>query len=199
MSANPLDVYAAELRRWNKAINLVSPATVAELETRHIADSLQLADFLPSGPITLMDWGSGGGLPGLVLALARMDDTVHLVESDQKKAAFLDHVSRETKRDRLYVHHVRIESLPMEALRPDVVTARALAPLPRLLGWMLPWSRNYPQLYALFPKGKNWRAEVADARQAFDFTLEDHPSATDPDGRILRIGNLTVSRETAQG
>lgn len=196
MSAKPLELYASELRRWNKSVNLVSPATIGELEERHIRDSLQLADLLPERPIVLMDWGSGGGLPGMVLALARMDDTVHLIESDQKKAAFLSHVSRETDR-KLTVHTKRIEAVN-PAFPVDVVTARALAPLPQLLTWLLPWAQAYPQICAIFPKGKTWHEEVMEAQKTFNFSLVEHASVTDPDSRILVIHNLTVSRETAQ-
>lgn len=194
MSANRLETYASELRRWNKAVNLVSPATLKDLEERHIKDSLQLARFLPDHSITLMDWGSGAGLPGLVLGLTRLDDVVHLIESDQKKAAFLAHVSRETNRP------VIVKAERIESLRPDfpvdVVTARALAPLAQLLEWLLPWAQNYPQICAVFPKGKTWRQEVAEARERFTFELLDHASVTDKQSRILVIHNLTVSRET---
>ena len=191
MSANPLKTYADELRRWNKAVNLVSPSTIADLETRHIKDSLQLLDLLPVTPVTLMDWGSGGGLPGMVLALSRVDDTVHFVESDMKKGEFLRHVSRETSRP-VVVHTMRVEALQPNVLGPDVITARALAPLVQLLKWMLPWAASYPQLIALFPKGKTWRDELAEARESFDFDCSDFASVTDPDSRILRIENLTA-------
>ena len=191
MSANPLETYADELRRWNKAVNLVSPSTIADLETRHIKDSLQLLEHLPDRPITLMDWGSGGGLPGMVLALSRMDDVVHFVESDMKKCEFLRHVSRETFRP-VTVHTKRIEAVEPSVFKPDVLTARALAPLEQLLAWMLPWSSSYPQLIALFPKGKSWREELSQARESFDFTCDDFASTTDPEARILRIENLTA-------
>ncbi len=190
MSANPLEIYAAELRRWNKAINLVSPKTLDELEERHIADSTQLLDYLPNHPVTIMDWGSGGGLPGMVLALSRMDDMVHMVESDLKKCEFLRHVSRETKR-MVFVHTVRIETLNVSALKPDIITARALASLTQLLHWTQPWAEANPQLEALFPKGETWQNELQEAKQAFDFTVEIYPSLTDEKARILHIKNLT--------
>lgn len=194
MSAKPLEIYAAELRRWNKSVNLVSPATIAELEERHIKDSLQLADLLPERSIVLMDWGSGGGLPGMVLALRRLDDVVHLIESDQKKSAFLSHVSRETKRP-VNVHVKRIEAVAPD-FRVDVVTARALAPLSQLLAWMLPWAQAYPHITGIFPKGRSWHDEVIDAQKFYDFSVVDHASVTDRESRILVINNLTVSRET---
>lgn len=190
MSAKLLEIYARELRRWNKAINLVSPKTLDELETRHIADSTQLLDHLPAHPAVVMDWGSGGGLPGLVIALSRLDDSVHLIESDSKKCEFLRHVSRETKRD-IHVHTQRIEQVDPASLKPDVITARALAPLGQLLSWMLPWAEAYPTVEALFPKGENWEAELDEAREIFDFTADVYPSRTDKKARILHIKNLT--------
>jgi 16S rRNA (guanine527-N7)-methyltransferase len=190
MSANPLEIYARELRRWNKAINLVSPKTLDELETRHIEDSLQMTDHLPDHPVTIMDWGSGGGLPGMVIALSRPDDTVHFVESDLKKCEFLRFVSRETK-IAVHVHTMRIETVKSEILRPDFITARALAPLSQLLSWMLPWSEAYPAVEALFMKGENWQEELESAAKDYIFDHDVLPSRTDKKAHIVRIKNLT--------
>jgi 16S rRNA (guanine527-N7)-methyltransferase len=195
MSAAALDTYACELRRWNRAVNLVSPATLDNLEARHINDSRQLLSYLPDRPVTLMDWGSGGGLPGIVVALSRPDCTVHLVESDQKKCEFLRHVSRETKIP-FHVHNVRIEDLDPYDIKIDIITARALAPLPRLLEWMCTYQQTYPHLYALFLKGKSWREEVLEAEKSFIFKMSSDDSAVDSEGRVLRINHLTKRTES---
>lgn len=190
MSANPLDIYARELRRWNRAINLVSPKTLDELETRHIADSAQMIDHLPSHAVTIMDWGSGGGLPGMVIALSRPDVSVHFVESDLKKCEFLRFVSRETKIV-TNVHTNRIETVEPTLFKPDIITARALAPLTQLLAWMLPWANAYPDVEALFMKGENWENELTEAKETYSFAHEVHASQTDKKARIIRIKNLT--------
>ena len=190
MSVNPLETYAALLRKWNKAINLVSPKTLDELEERHIKDSLQILHYLPTHPVMIMDWGSGGGLPGMVLALSRMDDTVHFIESDEKKCEFLRHVSRETSRS-VFVHTQRIETLRPEEIKPDIITARALAPLEILLGWMLPWTLAYPEIEALFQKGRSWQEELQSAQKIFDFQYDIYVSQTEKEACIIRIKNLT--------
>ena len=129
-----LEVFANLLLRWNTRINLISRADAQQLRGRHIADSLQLADLMPEGIARAIDLGSGAGFPGLILAIAT---GVHfdLVESDQRKAAFLREAIRLTAAP-AQVHACRIEAL---ALAPaPLVTARALAPLAPLLGLATP-------------------------------------------------------------
>jgi 16S rRNA (guanine527-N7)-methyltransferase len=194
-------IYAALLRKWQKAVNLVSPKTLDDLETRHLADSAQIADLLPSltptlslkgeGEFTLFDLGSGAGFPGLVLAMLRPDITVHLVESDQKKCEFLRTVSRETHTPVL-IHMCRIESLITESV-PDVITARALSSLAELLGYCLPWAEKNPSLVMIFPKGEKADEEIAEARKHYSFDIAKTPSKTDKNATILRISNLKKS------
>ncbi len=186
-----LRAYAAALRKWSGAINLVAPATLPEVWARHIADSAQLWPMAPAGVRHWADLGSGGGLPGLVIAiLARgRGPRVTLVESDRRKAAFLRAQIAELGLNAT-VAAARAEEL--SALDADVVSARALAPLDRLLP--LVERHLAPGGTALLPKGRGWATELAAAAPGPMFHVEHLPSATDPDARILR---LTRSPRTA--
>lgn len=179
------DSYADLLTTWTRTINLISPATVADVWGRHFLDSAQLVPLLPAGALTLADLGSGAGFPGLVIALLT-DLHVHLVESDQRKAAFLREVSRVTKAAHVTVHATRL--LDLAPLSADVVTSRALAPLPTLI----PWAARHlkPGGTALFLKGADAEKEVANARKTCSFTCDVFPSHTSPDGQILRLMDL---------
>lgn len=189
MSEKALNIYKSELIRWNKAINLVSPKTIGEIDVRHIKDSEQLAQYIPHNTC-VMDWGSGGGLPAMVIAIIRSDLSVHMVESDSKKSEFLRHVSRETSVP-VKVHHCRIEAIECEAIKPDIITARALASLTQLITWMTPFRTLNPNLEGLFLKGEQWKDEVQEALEAYRFDYETYPSETDKKARIIHIKNLT--------
>ena len=176
--------------KWTKKINLVAPGTVPELYERHALDSLQLMRFAPNGARLWADLGSGGGFPGIVAAIALKSagqgTAVHLVESDQRKAAFLRTASRELDLN-CTVHAKRIEDVA--PLGADVVSARALSPLPLLLAQM---QRHAAQgAVFLAPKGRRYREEVAEARESFAFDLEEHPSMTDPEARILVLTGVS--------
>jgi 16S rRNA (guanine527-N7)-methyltransferase len=179
-----LEIYVAELRRWQAVTNLVSARTLPEVWTRHIADSLQLAD-MAKGEVWA-DLGSGAGFPGLVLAIARPSiRTVHLIEADSRRCAFLRHVSRLTGAP-AQVRDGRIETvLPGIEPRPDVVTARALAPLPEILG--LAEKVLMAGATGLFLKGREYQLELTAARKCWRFEVDVIPSRTDSDARILRV------------
>ncbi|NBX66721.1 MAG: 16S rRNA (guanine(527)-N(7))-methyltransferase RsmG [Proteobacteria bacterium] len=182
-----LKAYEALLLKWQKAVNLVAPSTVDDAWNRHFEDSLQLVDLIPQSATSLIDIGSGAGFPGLVLALARPDLAVHLVESDQKKGTFLLNVSRETGAKNVNLHDQRIESV-LPNLCGDVVTARALASLPLLLTLSRPqWERADRPATLLFLKGAEWQKEVDLARVGHEFELVVIPSKTNPDAAILCI------------
>jgi 16S rRNA (guanine527-N7)-methyltransferase len=185
-TADRLAAFAALIRAWNPRINLVSPHDLARLEERHLQDSLQLAALIPPAATPLVDLGSGGGLPGLVLALV-LDRPVHLVESDRRKAAFLSTAAATLALPHVTVHPRRIEALrlPQPA---GVVTARALAPLPRLLGYAAGLLAD--EGTALFPKGRQADAELTEAAQSWTFDEERFPSRTDPDGCIFRFTRI---------
>jgi 16S rRNA (guanine527-N7)-methyltransferase len=180
-----LAVYGELLAKWQKAINLVGPRTLGDAWTRHFLDSAQLLPLVPADARVLVDLGSGAGFPGLVLAILGVPE-VHLVESDTRKAAFLREVARATAAP-VTVHAERIERVA--PIRADVVTARALAPL----GDLLALSERFlgPSTTALFPKGQNVEQELTDARKAWRMRAETLPSLTDPDARILRLGDIS--------
>ena len=179
-----LDLYAERLKQWNSKINLVSPKSLPDLWTRHFFDSAQLAGFA-DGATSWGDLGSGGGFPGAVIAILRgaSKNTV-LVEADQRKAAFLRTVSRETTG--FQVVNARIEETP--PLDADVISARALAPLPLLLELIARHLK--PEVRAILLKGKNAPHEVRDALEHWRFDCETYPSKTDPEAVILSIGDI---------
>jgi 16S rRNA (guanine527-N7)-methyltransferase len=178
-----LEIYEAELRRWQRVKNLVGASTVGEIWERHFADSVQLAD-LAEGSVWA-DLGSGAGFPGVVVAIARPGTQMHLVESDSRKCAFLRHVVRATDAP-ARVWEGRIEAvLPKIDPAPAVVTARALASLKDLLGLAAPLLMNGAT--GLFPKGRDYLSELTTAAESWRFEADAIPSAVDPDGRILRI------------
>jgi 16S rRNA (guanine527-N7)-methyltransferase len=188
-TAGRLAEYATLLRAWNPKINLVSKQTLADLETRHFADSAQLLALAPPEATTWADLGSGGGFPGLVVAILAAEErpALHmtLVESDQRKAVFLRTVAQRTGVP-VTVLAERIESVP--PLGSHILSARALAPLSTLLDHA---DRHLaPSGMALFPKGANWRPEVDEALERWRFRCENLPSATSPEGVILRIGDI---------
>lgn len=181
--------YQALLEKWQRAINLVGPATLPDAWARHFTDSAQLLPLLPAGAKTLYDLGSGAGFPGLVLAVLRPDVAVTLIESDQKKSAFLATVSHETKTD-VKILTIRIEQAVATLPAPDIVTARALAALPQLLSYIRPWVEANPDLVCIFPKGAQADSEIESAAEIADFDAESHPSQTDSAARILVLRNI---------
>lgn len=185
-----LEIYRDLLLKWQKAVNLVSPATLPDLWNRHFVDSLQLGPLVPSTTRTLFDFGSGAGFPGLVLAILRPELAVHLIESDQKKSSFLATVSRETKTP-VTIHNCRIEALHTTAV-PDVLTARALADLGQLLTYAAPWVALNPALILLLPKGERYQAELAGITPECFTQCEAFPSLTDEKARILRISGINT-------
>ncbi|WP_414898955.1 16S rRNA (guanine(527)-N(7))-methyltransferase RsmG [Rhodovulum sp. YEN HP10] len=182
--------YASLLRKWTPVINLVSRATLEELETRHFADSAQLFDLAPGEARHWVDLGSGGGFPGLVIAILAderaPDLRVTLIESDQRKATFLRTVAREIGLNRVEVIDERLETADPQGA--DVLSARALAPLDRLLGFA---ERHLaPGGAALFPKGARYADEVKRALASWRFEVQNHPSKTDPQAVVLKLGGI---------
>lgn len=183
-----LESYCAMLRKWNARINLVAPSTLDDLETRHVADCLQLANLANPGGDLWTDLGSGGGLPGLVLAIAKAETsaTFTLVESDQRKAAFLRAVIRETGLSRVTVLSRRIEAV--SSLNASYVSARALAPLCQLMAYLD--LHLAPSGTAFLMKGRQWQAEVEEARKSWTFDYVAHPSQTQEGAAILEVSGV---------
>jgi 16S rRNA (guanine527-N7)-methyltransferase len=183
--------YAELLAHWQKSTNLIALSTVPQLWSRHFADSAQLRTIAQK-PRLWLDLGSGAGFPGLVIAIletGRPDFRMHLVESNRRKCAFLAEVVRETKAP-VEIYAMRIEALAESAhsLEPDVLSARALAPLPRLFELASPFFG--PSTRGLFLKGRAAEAEIALAREAWDFTARLHPSVTATDSHVVELSGL---------
>lgn len=182
-----LKIYVSLLAQWQMRINLVANTTLPEVWQRHVADSAQLVALTP-GAQTWLDLGSGGGFPGLVVAimLREAGTRVTLVESDRRKSAFLAEVARQTGIT-VEIHTVRIEQIATQGmLGPvDVVSARALAPLVRLISLSLPFFRD--DTVGVFPKGRGAETEIEDARAAWAFDVETVPSLTEKAARIVLV------------
>jgi len=192
-----LKTYAQLLVRWQKTINLVAPSTLSDFWHRHFADSAQLWRYRPPEARVWLDIGSGAGFPGLVLAIlgAEAGATHHiLIESDSRKAAFLREVGRETG--------ITVDILGMRIENPqtcakvsavDCITARALAPLPRLLEMSAPYFS--PSTLGLFLKGRDVAVEIEQAAESWRFAYELKPSVTDRDARVVLLKALKPKRE----
>ena len=168
--------------KWNGAINLVSRQSLADPWRRHILDSAQLSLYLPDGVETMVDLGSGAGLPGLILAILHPETEVRLIESDQRKAAFLQEAARATE-TKITLYTDRIEDIIENMNDADVITARALAPLPTLLKYIEPILDE--KKLCIFPKSSGINNEIALAAERWDVTSDIHGSLSDPRGRIV--------------
>lgn len=194
-----LDRYVALLMQWQAKTNLIAPSTLGVIWTRHIADSLQLLALAPQARIWV-DLGSGGGFPGVVLACALAEKAgacVHLVERNAKKAAFLREAVRVTGAAAM-VHHADIGDFVDRFSNPvDCVTARALAPLKVLLGYLEPLVRHGAT--ALVLKGQDIEAELTEAAKYWIIHPERHPSLTSTDACILEFRQIEAVQSAPAG
>lgn len=184
-----LEHFESEFKRWNSRINLAAPSTLNQLWERHILDSAQIAPLAPTA-LRWLDLGSGGGFPGAIMAIIlreRPGAYIDLVESNNKKAAFLKSVLGFLGAPAT-VHVSRIEQAVGRVEQPEIVTARALAPLPLLLKLASPWLLTGAT--ALFHKGRDYAAEVDESRTSYGFDLVQHVSRIDSESRILEISQL---------
>jgi len=174
---------------WSSRHNLVARSTMDERWRRHYLDAAQIAPLLPKDAKTLVDLGSGAGFPGLVLAamLAEKDVHVTLIESTGKKAAFLSEAGRAMGLQNLQVIPARIEAVKLPS-PPDIITARALARLDKLLGYGHGIAGKNTKYF--FAKGQDVEGELTQAAKSWHMEVIRHPSITSPDGTILEIGNL---------
>ena len=175
------EAYLKLLEKWQRRINLVANSTMADVWERHILDSAQLFRFCPPNTKKILDVGSGAGFPGLVLAIMG-DAQVDLVESDQRKAIFLSTVVRSLGLP-AKIYNQRIETLPN--LAPDVITARALAPVPKLM--KLIENQISLDTVCLFLKGASVEDELTDLQSYSTMLSVNHPSLSGPDGVVLEL------------
>jgi 16S rRNA (guanine527-N7)-methyltransferase len=186
-----LATYVRLLEEWRSRINLVSASTMPDIWHRHIYDSAQIFALLPPPAAPLVDIGSGAGFPGLVLAMMGVPE-VHLIEADGRKCAFLSEVIQATEIN-VRVHNERAEQ--MKPIAAQAVTARALAPLGKLLGYVAPFLGKNGT--ALLSKGKSWQEELTEARRTWKMTVDSIPSLSSDSGVILRIKDLRRGTNTS--
>jgi 16S rRNA (guanine527-N7)-methyltransferase len=183
-----LDRVIETLDDWRTRSNLIGPREWPVIWTRHVADCFQLLDLLPEDA-KVVDLGSGAGFPGLIIAAARPAGHVTMIESVGKKCAFL-RAAIEAAGLNATVKQERVESV--EPMRADFVTARAFAPLPKLLDYAAPWLKRGAS--GLFLKGERWKEELTDASQTWNFAHEAIPSRVGGSGTILIIRELRGDR-----
>ncbi len=182
-----LQLYVQLLKKWNQKINLIAEGSIKDIWRRHIADCLQLVPIIEkhaSARATICDIGSGAGLPGVVVACA-LTNPVILVESDLRKVAFLRQAKAELGLKNIKIMAERIENC---ALKVDIVTARALAPIKDLLQY----SQNlmHKNAFCVFLKGENWAKEIAEAAADWQFDMAETVSLTCGQGRVVRLYNI---------
>ena len=184
-----LEILTNLLKKWTKAINLVGKATIDSIWSRHILDSAQLWRLRPDKLDTWVDLGSGGGFPALVLAILAKSDNpsvvFHLIESDERKCAFLKNVSRETLIN-THVSNVRVEN--SKQVKADVVSARALAPVDKLLG--LSHGFLTENAFCLFLKGQSCATEVEKAHESWNFCSKIMQSTSNDGGAVLKVWDI---------
>jgi 16S rRNA (guanine527-N7)-methyltransferase len=184
-----IETYVQLLLTWQTKINLIGPSTIEDVWRRHVLDSLQLLPLMQNKTEAIADLGSGAGIPGLILALGgnlRAD----LYESNGKKVAFLREAIRQTRANAA-VHQIRLETLEdhLPAKVPQYVTARALAPLEKLLFWAEPLLKR--GTIGLFHKGQGVDSELNEATKFWKIgAINKHASMTDSDGTILEVKEI---------
>ena len=185
-------IYYQTLIKWQNSINLISKNTIERVWERHFLDSAQLYNITKEIDGNIIDFGSGAGFPGLILAMMG-NKKIHLVESDQKKCTFLREVSMLSETN-VTVHHNRIEDL--EYFDVELITARALAPLNKLIDYAEAFTKNsstnqkLPKL--LFLKGKSYKKEISELGKRISFSIEEFESITDKFGKILYINKINM-------
>ncbi len=182
-----LTLYLGALLQWNKKINLIGDTTLTNSRDRHLADSLQLLAYLEQGNKSLIDIGSGGGLPAVPIAIARPDITVYSLESDQRKVAFLTYIKSTLNLGNFHPIAQRIELWHHEPV--DYLTARACASLEKLIDYAHPFMHTSSR--CLFLKGRQYQKEVEAASASWEWNLSIHSSQVNDAGVILDIGMLS--------
>ncbi|MBQ8481805.1 MAG: 16S rRNA (guanine(527)-N(7))-methyltransferase RsmG [Alphaproteobacteria bacterium] len=185
-----IEQFSELLREWNQKINLVSRNSLGILWERHILDSAQLINYIPEQIEYLLDIGSGAGFPAMILAILLQeknpDTKIMLVESIKKKTVYLNDI-----RDRLGLSNVKIYNCRVESHefpKPDIITARAVASLDVLCGYVSGIGKNSTE--SLFLKGKSYKEEIAEAKRHWNFDLEVIPNKYSDDGVVLKLNKL---------
>lgn len=185
--SNKLDIYVETLEQWQSLMNLVSDTTLPIVWTRHILDSAQLYKLLKEEDKVIVDFGSGAGFPGLVLAI--LDDKnreYHLIESDGKKCKFLNEIIKLCKLNAI-VHNERIEKI--NDIKPNVITARALSSLLELVKYAKKFLNKDAR--CIFMKGKKAPEEIKECQKQFNIEFDKVQSITSPEGQIIIINKVT--------
>ncbi len=188
-----LCVFHKILIKWQNSINLISKSTIKNIWERHFLDSAQLYTFVKDVKGNIIDFGSGAGFPGMVMAIMGKKN-IHLVESDYKKCIFLKEIAMLTETD-VTIHNCRIEDLSF--INADLITCRALASLSKLIDYVeifinksLGENHKFPKL--LFLKGKTYYSEILELSKNKKISFEEYPSITDKDGKILYINKVDM-------
>lgn len=182
-----LKAYERLLKKWQGAINLVSPGTLDNVWERHLADSAQILELIPEKSI-VADLGSGAGFPGLVLSIVRSNLAINLIESDSRKCEFLKAVSRETGAG-ASVHNARIENV-LESISPSVITTRAYASLLEIFSVCESVALKNPELMFVLLKGKSVDDEILEAHKSYNFSFESIESTTERGAKMLVVRGL---------
>jgi len=188
-----LRAYVEALKKWQSKINLVGGSTLADVWRRHILDSAQLAPLLLPSARVVADIGSGAGLPGLVLAILNKvpEKEFHLIESNERKCAFLREVNRITDAGAI-IHHARVEKI--KTLRADIAVSRSVASLEKLLQYTNFVLKKDGQ--CIFLKGKKWREELTEAQKKWIIKASEIKSLSDPSGMIINIQGMSHRDES---
>ena len=187
-------IFYETLIKWQKSINLISNSTLESIWSRHILDSAQLYKYTQNVNGNILDFGSGAGFPGLILAMMG-NENINAVESDEKKCIFIKEVAR-LSNTKIIIHNSRIEKLKF--LKPEIITARALAPLKKLIEYIEDYMKQGDNLKQklpklLFLKGKNYKQEVLELKKNRNFDISVFPSISDEYGKVLYIKNISMS------
>lgn len=182
-----LETYASLLKKWNNSINLIGKSTEEDIYDRHILDSAQLLKYTPKDAVTIADFGSGAGLPGLIIAILNDKYDVHLIESNTKKCAFLTEVTRQTG-TRVTIHNKRVEDI--KTLRSDVITARAFAEIEKIFELADDFIKKDSAFILL--RGKNVEQEIANAQKYWAFSNTLYQSILSEYSTDNKAGYVTV-------
>ncbi|NQU62521.1 MAG: 16S rRNA (guanine(527)-N(7))-methyltransferase RsmG [Rhodospirillales bacterium] len=183
-----LEAYVELLKKWQAKMNLVGGQTLGDVWRRHILDSAQLAPLIPSSARVVADIGSGAGLPGLVLAIINKtpETKFHLIESNERKCAFLREANRITGAGAI-IHHTRVENI--ESFQADIALSRSVAELEKLLQYANYVLKKDGQ--CLFLKGKKWRDELTKAQKKWIINASEIQSVSDPSGAVLILQGIS--------